>query len=238
MFDATKLLDQMMGAAERYAGKENVDMVRKKIAENPDMAKAAGVTLAAVLMGSRGGRKVAGGAVKLGGLAVVGGLAYQAWQNWQRKQGSTQLGETGEAGAQPPELAPPPADSPFATHVSANDRAKASLIAMIASAKADGHIDTAEQQRIRGRMNDLVDDPEAKTFLLDEMMAPNDMERVAALATTPERAMEIYTASCIAIELDHPEERAWLDKLAKRLGLDPALTEEIERSVTRERLSV
>jgi uncharacterized membrane protein YebE (DUF533 family) len=233
MFDATKLLDQMMGTAERYAGKENVDKVRKTIAENPDMAKAAGVTLAAILLGSKGGRQATGGAMKLGGLAVVGGLAYQAWQNWQRKQGGdAQLGDTG---TQPPELTAPPADSPFATHVSANDRAKASLVAMIASAKADGHIDSAEQQRIKGRMNDLVDDPEAKTFLLDEMMAPNDMERVAALATTPERAMEIYTASCIAIALDHPEERAWLDRLAKRLGLDPALTEEIERSVTRER---
>jgi uncharacterized membrane protein YebE (DUF533 family) len=233
MFDATKLLDQMMGAAERYAGKENVDKVRKKIAENPDMAKAAGVTLAAVLLGSRGGRKVAGSAAKLGGLAVVGGLAYQAWQNWQRKQGGET--QTINTNTQPPELAPPPADSPFAQHVSANERAKASLVAMIAAAKADGHIDNSEQQRIRGRMSDLVDDGEAKTFLLDEMMAPNDMERVAALATTPERAMEIYTASCIAIDLDHPEERAWLDKLATRLKLDPALTEEIERSVTAQR---
>jgi uncharacterized membrane protein YebE (DUF533 family) len=236
MFDATKLLDQMMGTAERFAGKENVDKLRKTIADNPDMAKVAGVTLAAVLMGSRTGRKIGGSAVKLGGLAVVGGLAYQAWQNWQRKQ----AGDTSAVGTseQPPELAPPPADSPFAAHVSANERAKASLIAMIASAKADGHIDSAEQQRIRGRMNDLVDDPESKTFLLDEMMAPNDMERVAALATTPERAMEIYTASCIAIDLDHPDERAWLDRLATRLKLDPSLTEEIERSVMRERLSV
>jgi uncharacterized membrane protein YebE (DUF533 family) len=233
MFDATKLLDQMMGAAERYAGKENVDKVRKTIADNPDMAKAAGVTLAAILLGSRGGRKVAGSAAKLGGLALVGGLAYQAWQNWQRKQGGDMPAT--DANTQPPELAPPPSDSPFAQHVSANERAKASLVAMIAAAKADGHIDSAEQQRIQGRMSDLVDDGEAKTFLLDEMMAPNDMERVAALATTPERAMEIYTASCIAIDLDHPDERAWLDKLAARLKLDPALTEEIERSVASQR---
>jgi uncharacterized membrane protein YebE (DUF533 family) len=61
------------------------------------------------------------------------------------------------------------------------------------------------------------------------------MERVVALATTPERAMEMYTASCIAIDLDTPDERAWLDKLATRLKLDPALTEEIERSVMTQR---
>jgi uncharacterized membrane protein YebE (DUF533 family) len=228
MFDAKKLLDQFMGAAETYAGKENVDKVKATIAANPGMAKAAGVGIAAILMGTKSGRKLGGSAIKLGGLAVVGGLAYQAYQNWQRNKGI-------EAGTQPKELAPPPPDSVFATAGgSEDDRAKAFLVAMIAAAKADGHIDMAEQKRIFGRMDGLVDS-DSKAFLMDEMMAPSDLERVAAMANSPEMAMELYTASCLAIDLDHVEERAWLDKLAARLGLDPALTEEIEQSVTRER---
>ncbi len=228
MFDAKKLLDQFMGAAETYAGKENVDKVKAAIAANPGMAKAAGVGLAAVLMGTKSGRKLGGSAVKLGGLAVVGGLAYQAYQNWQRKQGI-------DAGTQPSELSPPPSDSVFSTAGGTEqDRAKAFLVAMIAAAKADGHIDMEEQKRIHGRMDGLVD-AEAKAFLMDEMMAPSDLDRVASMANSPEMAMEIYAASCLAIDLDHAEERAWLDNLAGRLGLDPALTEEIEQSVTRDR---
>jgi uncharacterized membrane protein YebE (DUF533 family) len=230
MFDAKKLLDQFMGAAETYAGKEYVDKVKAAIAANPGMAKAAGIGLAAVLMGTKGGRRLGGSAIKLGGLAVVGGLAYQAYQNWQRSKGI-------EAGTQPGELSPPPADSIFSTAGgSEHDRAKAFLVAMIAAAKADGHIDMEEQKRIHGRMDGVVD-AEAKAFLMDEMMAQNDLERVAALANSPEMAMELYTASCLAIDLDHAEERDWLDRLAARLGLDAALTEEIERSVTRERAS-
>ena len=39
--------------------------------------------LAAILLGTGTGREVAGGALKLGGLAAVAGLAYKAYQNYQ-----------------------------------------------------------------------------------------------------------------------------------------------------------
>jgi uncharacterized membrane protein YebE (DUF533 family) len=229
MFDAKKMLDQFMGAAENFAGKENVDKVKKAIADNPGMAKAAGVGLAAVLLGTRAGRRVTGNAVKLGGLAVVGGLAYQAYQNWQRTKGiETAGGQSGQGG----ELLPPPANSPFSIEpASEQDHARAFLTAMIAAAKADGRVDADEQKRIFGRMNELIDGAEAKAFLMDEMLAPNDLGRVVALAKTPEMAAEIYTASCMAIDLDHADERAWLDHLAAALKLEPSLTEEIERAV-------
>ncbi len=235
MFDAKKMLDQFMGAAEQYAGKENVDKLKKAIAENPGMTKAAGVGLAAVLLGTRGGRQLTGTAVKLGGLAAVGGLAYNAYQNWQRSKGI----ETASAQAPGGELLSPPSDSPFSAEpATEQDRARAFLSAMIAAAKADGHIDSDEQKRIFGRMNELVDGAEAKAFLMDEMMAPNDLARLAGLAKSPEMAVEIYTASCIAINLDHADERAWLDNLAIALSLEPALTEEIERTVTAQRETV
>ncbi len=232
MFDAKKMLDQFMGAAEQYAGKENVDKLKKAISDNPGMTKAAGVGLAAVLLGTRGGRRMTGNAIKLGGLAAVGGLAYNAYQNWQRSKGI----ETESATAPGGELLPPPSDSPFnVSPVNEQERARAFLSAMIAAAKADGHINSEEQKRIFGRMNELVDGAEAKAFLMDEMMAPNDLARLAALAKSPEMAAEIYTASCIAIDLDHADEREWLDQLAIALSLEPALTEEIERAVTAQR---
>lgn len=232
MFDAKQMLNQLMGAAENIVGKENIDKVKQAIADNPGMAKATGAGLAAVLLGTRAGRQIGGSAVKLGGLAVVGGLAYQAWQNWQRSQGI----ET----SSPPagELAAPPAESPFGGSPADEQlRAKVFLSAMIAAAKADGHVDANETKRIFGRMNELIEGAEAKAFLMDEMMAPNDAARIVAMATSPELAVEIYTASCIAIDLDQPDERAWLDQIAAALKLEASLTEEIEKSVKAERMT-
>lgn len=225
MFDAKGLLDQFMGVAETYAGKENIDKLKGAIASNPGMAKAAGVGLAAVLLGTRSGRRVAGSAAKLGGLAVVGGLAYQAWQNWQRSGDAQAAGAGGEA-------LPPPGQ--VQSGEDEQERAKGLLVAMIHAARADGHIDSIEQQRIHGKLGEAGIGAEAKAFLLDAMTAPLDVESVAKFATTPALGVELYTASCMAIDLDNADERAWLDALATRLQLDPKLTEEIEKAVAAE----
>ena len=81
MFDPKKLLDDLLGSkcpAQRT--------VRDKAGQAAQMAKdnplAAGA-LAAVLLGTGTGRAVTGSALKLGGLAAIGGLAYKAYQNYQ-----------------------------------------------------------------------------------------------------------------------------------------------------------
>lgn len=232
MFDARKLLDQFIGAAENVAGKQNVDKVRDAIAKNPGMAKAAGAGLAAVLLGTRAGRSLGKKALKLGGVAVVGTLAYNAWKDWQARQAG------GPAKTGGGELLAPPKDSPF--HPSASDdqeRAKAFLSAMIGAAKADGNIDKDEQARIFGKLNELVDGAEAKAFLMEQMMAPLDMEKIAALSKSRERAVELYAASAMAIVIDHPAERAYLDRLATRLGVEKELAKMVEKAVEEERAS-
>ena len=67
MFDARKLLDQLVGsgAAGGFAG------------------GLAGGALGSMLAGKKG-KKLAGNALKVGGLALVGGLAYKAWQSYQQ----------------------------------------------------------------------------------------------------------------------------------------------------------
>jgi uncharacterized membrane protein YebE (DUF533 family) len=42
--------------------------------------------LAAVLLGTSTGRSMAAGAVKLGGIAGLGGIAYKAFSNWQQSK--------------------------------------------------------------------------------------------------------------------------------------------------------
>ncbi|HCR65335.1 MAG TPA: DUF533 domain-containing protein, partial [Oceanicaulis sp.] len=53
---------------------------------------------------------------------------------------------------------------------------------------------------------------------------------VVAAADTPEHAAEIYAASLVAIEIDTPAERAYLQMLAARLELDSDLVNEIHKA--------
>ena len=63
------------------------------------------VALAALLLGTGSGRALTGSVLKIGGLAAIAGLAYQAYRNYQ----------SGKAPAEEPvravELAPPPSDT-------------------------------------------------------------------------------------------------------------------------------
>jgi uncharacterized membrane protein YebE (DUF533 family) len=102
------------------------------------------------------------------------------------------------------------------------------LRAMIAAAKADGHIDAGEQKKIFARLDEFDLDSEAKAFVVDELRKPLDIDAVVAAATSTELAVEIYAASVLAIDPDDPAEQAYLATLASRLKLDPALRASVE----------
>src|SRR6185437_12183339 len=103
--------------------------------------------------------------------------------------------------------------------------------AMIAAAKADGHIDATEQRRIFQHVEGQGLDAEAKAFVFDALSAPVGVTEIAAAARTPEQAAELYLASRVAIDPDQPAERAYLDALAHRLSLPPGLAAHLDRQV-------
>lgn len=236
MFDAKRLLDQVMNSQQgrdlaRMAG----DLTSGRgTAASPsgagrnDLLKGAlGGGLVGLLLGNKGTRKMlgkgAGTALKLGGIAAVGALAYTAYQRHKAGQG-----------AAPTEIAPPPPESRFAPESSpagAEGLARGILVAMIQGAKADGHVDADEQRRIFGHIETLELEPEAKAFVMDELAAPADIARVTAHAAGPEVAAELYAASLLAMDPDTPEERAYLDRLASALHIEQGLQREIEMTV-------
>ena len=190
------------------------------------MAGAAGLA-AGMLMGKSGG-KLLGKATKYGAIAALGGLAYHAWQRSQAKTSTTVSGDYGPAPAEEAFL-PPPQDE------AAHDALAQSLVrAMIAAAKADGRIDAEENQRIFARLEAMDLDPQSKAFVFDELSAPLNLDAVVAGADTPEHAAEIYAASLVAMDADTPAEKAYLQMLAARLGLEPALVEEMHRAAIAE----
>lgn len=258
MLDAKKLLDQVLGSARAgdfsglqaqaqamLGGRAGGEPSRTaQGGGNGDLLKGAlaGGVLG-LLLGNKKARRfagrTAGTALKLGGVAAVAGIAYAAWRS--RQQGGAGApaaleapGATHFMPAADQALLPPPADSAFAPQNAPGGEdalARAILVAMIQGAKADGHIDAEEQARIFGHVGSLDLDAEAKAFVMDELAAPLDIDKVVRAAATPEVAAELYAASLLAMVPDHPAERAYLQMLAARLSLDPELAAEIERGV-------
>jgi uncharacterized membrane protein YebE (DUF533 family) len=186
---------------------------------------AAGAGLLATMLGGKKLRKMAGGAVSHGGAAALGALAYRAWQNWQAQQGSP---------AAPP--APPPAPDrilPAAAPAAGAPFELALVRVMVAAAKADGHVDAAEQRAIFESVERAGLDAESKAFVFDLLRRDIPFEEIAAGAATPEQAAELYLAARLAIDPDEAAERAWLAALAHRLALPDGLVAQIEAEAQR-----
>lgn len=191
-------------------------------------------SLTSLLTGKRG-KKLTKSAVKIGGLAAIGGLAYAAYKRYQQQSEANTAGAPAPRPQVPVSPEESQADSSFlpsAADTAARDALGLALVrAMIAAAKSDGHIDRQEQQRIFDQINKLDLSSDDKAFLLEELGKPLDIDAIVKLAVSPEVATEIYTASLVAVDADTPAEEAYLQMLAARLGLEPGLVEQIHETV-------
>lgn len=180
--------------------------------------------LGALIFGTSAGRSIAGSAVKVGGLALVGGLAYKAYQNYQA--GKPLLGAEQRA------LLPAPAGSGFEPEAASDANALIFIRAMIAASASDGHIDDSERGAILGGLREAGFDPEANAWLANEMANPASVDELVEGAESPELAAQIYTAARIAINPDKPAEKDFLAGLAGSLGLDAELVANIDAAAS------
>jgi len=177
--------------------------------------------VAGLLLGGKKPRKLAKSALKMGGVALVGGLAYKAWRDWQANKPPVPAAEL--------EAETPPAGTPFlpAADAEQQDLSRAVIRSMIAAAKVDGHVTIEEQNRIATHLTTLGLAEEHRTFIEDELAAPLDIDAVVRGANGPEQAAEIYVAALLVVDPDAPAERGYLAMLAARLGLEPGLIEHL-----------
>jgi uncharacterized membrane protein YebE (DUF533 family) len=170
-----------------------------------------------LLLGNKSARKIGGKALTYGGLAALGVLAYKAYGNWQASQGVAQ-----SAAPQTVDRVPP---------AQVEQHSEAILRALVAAAKADGHVDERERELIEGEFTRITGDSELQHWLHAELNKPLDPVDVARSARTPEIAAEMYLASVMMVDEEHFMERAYLDELAKQLKLPPELKTELEVQV-------
>lgn len=218
---ASSLLDQLLqtGLAAVNDARSAVQgaQARGDLDKYAKGAAAGGVL--ALLLGTRGGRRIGGSALRLGSMAALGMLAWKTYQDWQaRQQGQLQAQAPAAAASAPAALPAPKAEA----------RSRVLLKAMIAAAKSDGHVDARERERFEAELHRAEADPQLLAWIETELSRPLEPADVAAGATTPELAAEVYLASLLVVDETSTMERAYLDALALELRLDAGLKAQLE----------
>lgn len=185
---------------------------------------------------------------KVGGLALLGTLAYKAYGNYQQQKvaggtasvkgainqsaqtmltqaGGLLAGLLGEAPSQTA-TAPVPALPP-----AGSDLPLAIIRAMIAAAKADGHMDAAESTKIIGQLEQAGLNPQEKALLMQEMANTPDIGTIAAAPRSPQEAAEVYLAALLVCDSQCAREQQFLGSLASALKLDPAFTANLQQEL-------
>ncbi len=218
-------IDSATGASDvlgKATGQNPADLLKQLqdlVRENPLAAGGAMGGLGGLVLGTKTGRSIAGSAARIGALALIGGLAYKAFQNYQ-------AGKPLITGATPAESAPQ--GSGFEPAAVTNDAAQLYIRAMIAAAAADGRIDGAEQAKIIGGLKQAGLDAEAEEFIANAMNNPVSPEDLANAVSSPEEAIQVYTAARLAIEPDTRGEQHFMGALAAALGIDNKLAAHID----------
>lgn len=189
----------------------------------------------ALLMGSKSSRKMAKKVAKLGGAAVLGGIAYKAYDGWRKKQPVSQievLSDVELRASSKPKLMPN-----NETNTQGADALSVTLVkAMIAASKADGHIDTTEQMQLFSAIERLELKPQQsqalKAQVFDLMNKDISVEELANEVTTEEERAEVYLAAFLAIDVDTQKEREFLSELGNALLLPSGFPAYLERHAT------
>jgi len=230
-------VERSVGQLTGQSSEQLLQKAKDLATQHPGLTQAALLGLAGLMFGKRKKKGLAGGLVKLGGLAVIGGLAYKAFQSQQSSKAIEGAGQghaatgpltssTGDTMAQ--SIQSLPETSRFHPVSQTEDDALLFLRTMVAAAAADGHIDEAERSRITKGLTEAGIDPQASRWLEAEMTSPADVEELAANVNDPERAAQVYAAARIAIDPDTIQEREFLNQLAEALDLDQGLRAQID----------
>ncbi|MGH1571530.1 DUF533 domain-containing protein [Methylobacterium sp. P31] len=159
----------------------------------------------ALVRARRGG--LAAGAA-LGGLALIGGLAFRALRG----------------------TAPSEKGGPDFTDVG-EDEARLMLRAMVAATTADGMIDATERKRLDAAVAEAGIDADGRSWLDRELASPAEIDEIAERVAGPEAAARIYAAARLAIDPDTLQERQFLKMLAEALDLPAETSDRVEREI-------
>lgn len=216
-----KLLEGLMQAAGQTASRGSKEVRWEQVGAGAAVGGALGLLLGnkSRKLGGLGGK-----AVKYGSVAALGYAAWKIYEQHQRNQQQNQA--PAQAAAANPWPAAGQAQQLAAPELELHSRLM--LKAMIAAAKADGHVDDRERGLIEAELQRQNAEPSERAWLEQELRRPLDPAEVAAAVKAPEQAAEVYLASLLVADETSFMERAYLDELARQLRLPESLKRDLE----------
>ena len=191
--------------------------------------------LLGALLGGKGAKKLAKGALVVGGTAAAGALAWNFYQKWsQSKVSAETVSVPGQQPQAPGQAAPTGWPTALETPQQAalppaENTALLLLEAIIFAARADGHIDEEEKAHIQNAVAGLFPGQDMSALLDHLLSKPIDPNALAARVTNAEEGRDLYRLSCTVITVDSFMERSYLDGLAQALRIPEADKEALER---------
>lgn len=150
------------------------------------------------------------GALQNAALVGAGAVAWNFYQKWSQSQKESQPAE------------PAPVQQPV------DPTARLLLRAMVFAARADGHIDATEQDRISKVVAQMAPGQDTNALLGQLLNAPIDPAALAAEIRSAEQGEDLYRLSCMIVDIDHFMERSYLDALAAALKISEARKGQLE----------
>lgn len=171
---------------------------------------------------------IAGTPAGPGGAAIVGGLAWQAYERYRaaRPDAAATTADDGAWRDLSRHAFLPPSAAPAAR------RDLLVLRAMITAACADGHVDTDERVRIYRRIEALDISHAEKGLLLEEISQPLALYQLVQQVPSRAFAAEVYLAAALVADTPSPEHQVFLQDLAEQLALPPDLVLALRRQAS------
>ena len=227
-FNASELLENILNTGKRYVEKGQA-LAQEKL-DIPEQGQEREVMLDGLkkgaiasalllgLLGTKGGRKLTGTAIKVGGLAALGTAAYKGYQNWK---------ETGDVLGTKDDAVHNLSDE------TAESRGLLLIEAMVAAANADGNIDTREQQVIKHEILEMHLPGEMAMMLENIIDSPLSAGELAQKVNNIAEATEVYIATRLLIgDESSAAETLYKDSLVSALGLSPELVTSLEGQIS------
>ncbi len=102
---------------------------------------------------------------------------------------------------------------------------------MINVAKADGQVSADEIQRIVGKLKEAGMEGDAEAWIMAELRKPLDLDAFVAEIPNHEVAAQVYAASLLAVEIDTPQEKAYLTDFAKKTGIAGEVAQDVQKTL-------
>lgn len=182
-----------------------------------------GGLLGAGALGALLGAVLSKDAVKNVALVGAGAVAWNFYQKWSQDKGQTVASPS------------PVAEASSPATVQEDSTAMLLLEAMVFAARADGHIDAVERERIEQAVRHLFPGQNVDNLLSGLMGASLNPASLAARVQSAEQGEDVYRLSCLIVDIDHFMERGYLDGLAQALHISADRKEELEREADQAR---